>query len=484
MWVKLWLAYVACGPFQLWFSTGVSSVFWSQRCPVDSLDGECWRSWRRFQADGGNAATTEAALMPNGESLTVTQAAQLGLVYRLARRKWHSANGLDINHWIDPDPWNPSAGNASSSSMAPPAAPSNPTVGERKMKFASVLDQADETEFQIAPESQRQAWLEVFIRKVGGLPQEAEEPTVEQLSALNRRINSGGTPFADFGVWLPFGRKAMKAHRYRTFLPSPEGGCIMREMPGPASFSQWQASYRVYRTALLMLDVIAMSTLVSYESLIERFSKLYPGAWHLVVEADNLARGEHLMRLKVITAMEISGGAAPPERWDPDAPWESMFRKLLKDHHFWAEQIHVPANAWLSHGSRRKPMTPAESIANGAMRGGRDAIRAETEDPKEPGTSSPARRTRNQNRRDNKRKRHQQDQEELQKFRKGGGKGKNSKGKEKTQLCYAWNNNNGACAGLPPGAACQGRVAREHRCTKCNSPGHPSHSCTSGTQAS
>ena len=202
--------------------------------------------------------------------------------------------------------------------------------------------------------------------------------------------------------------------------------------------------------------------------------------------------------------MEISSGGQAPELWDATAPWEAMFRRLLKDHHFWAEQIHVPANAWLSHGSKGRPLTPAEAVASGSMQGGREAIRSEVEPPKDSAASSPARRTKNQNRRDNKRRKQQQDQEELQRLRKGGGKGKNSKGKEeelqrlrkgggkgknsngkgKTQLCYAWNNNNGACAGLPPGSACQGRVTREHRCAKCNSPGHPSHACTSGTQAS
>lgn len=53
---------------------------------------------------------------------------------------------------------------------------------------------------------------------------------------------------------------------------------IMKEMPGPATFTQWQASFRVYRTALLMLEVLTMATMVSYESMIEKFTKLYLGA--------------------------------------------------------------------------------------------------------------------------------------------------------------------------------------------------------------
>ena len=116
------------------------------------------------------AAVSEAALLPNGDPLTVTQAAQLGLVYRLARRVWRVKNWLDLIHWVDPGPWNPTGGVMPPTTSTPGSGSTSPPVGERKMKYASVLDQADETEFVIAPETQRQVCLETYIRKVGGLP--------------------------------------------------------------------------------------------------------------------------------------------------------------------------------------------------------------------------------------------------------------------------------------------------------------------------
>ena len=51
------------------------------------------------------AAAVEGAALVNGDQLTVIQAAQLGLVYRLARRKIHADAGLDLQLWVDPDPW-------------------------------------------------------------------------------------------------------------------------------------------------------------------------------------------------------------------------------------------------------------------------------------------------------------------------------------------------------------------------------------------
>ena len=400
------------------------------------------------------AACAESATPPSGVNLSPVQAAQCGLVYRLARRKVHNDNGLDLALWLDPDPWGDTA---TSTPMAtqPTTAASSP---DRKMKYSQILDQSDDTEFIIAGEHQKQLWLQTFINKTGGLPLEAEEPSTEQISALQKRITAGLGPYADFALFLPYGKKAIRAQKYRTYLPSPEGGYIMKEVPGPSSFVQWQASFRVYRTALLMLEVATMATLVAYESHVEKLSRLYQGAWHLIVAADDLARADHLTRLRVAVQMDVHNGITPPPCWDTSNPWEALFRLLVKDQTFWQEQVHVPANAWLAHGSKGIPLTPAEAYAANSMHGGTNAIRPETEAfSMEAATTG--KRTRNQARREGKKKRIQADREELQKLRgtsenKGKGKGKD---KGAPQLCYAWNNNNGACAGLPPGSGCQGR---------------------------
>ena len=422
------------------------------------------------------AQAVESAELEDGTKVTVIQATQLGLVYRLARRKLHLDNGLDLNLWVDPDPWQESS---ASFPPSPPTSQSHPQP-DRKMKFSAVLDQSDETEFAVATEQQKQLWLQNYVSLTGGLPQENEEPSTEQISAMRRRILQGMSPYADFALFVPYGKKAMRAHKYRTYLPAPGGGYMMREVPGPSNFTQWQASFRVYRTTLLMLDVVTMATLVSYEALIEKLTRLYPGAWHLIVAADDLGRSEHLNRLKVTTLMEIADGGKVPQRWDEKAPWEALFKLLLKDHHFWSEQVHVPANAWLSHGAKGVPSTPAEALAESTMYGGADALKPEVEGSKKdptPGSSPSARRSKNKIRRELKKKRDAADREELRTWRaKGQTKGK-GKGKQGSQLCFAWNNNNGACAGLPPGSKCQGRVPREHKCTTCGSPGHPAHQC-------
>ena len=422
------------------------------------------------------ATCSETALLPDGSHLSPIQAAQVGLVYRLARRKVHVDNGLDLAFWVDPDPWGTIAPAPTVGTPPSPAA----TTPERKIKFSQILDQSDETEFVVEAEQQKQLWLQIYINKTGGLPLEAEEPSTEQISAIRKRLSAGLGPYADFALFLPYGKKALRAQKYRTYLPTPEGGYLMKEVPGPSCFSQWQGSFKVYRSALLMLDVASMATLVAYESHIEKMSKLYSSAWHLIVAADDLARAEHLTRLRVTTSMEITNGGKPPPCWDKDNPWEALFRLVIKDSSFWQEQVHLPANAWLAHGARGIPHTPAEAYASSSMQGGLEAIRADTEAVKASPQRTSGQRTKNQIRKEGKRKRIQADREELQRLRgasnKGNGKGKD-KDKGAPQLCFAWNNNNGACAGLHPGSACQGKVTREHKCTSCGSPGHPAHQC-------
>eukprot|EP00435_Cladocopium_sp_Y103_P066040 s503_g28.t1 len=163
-----------------------------------------------------------------------------------------------------------------------------------------------------------------------------------------------------------------------------------------------------------------MSTAVSYEDHVERLNRTYAGCWHLIVQAHDLARLEHLFRLKVSIDMSLARGTKAPPLWSESNLWECLFRLLVKDAEFWSQQVHIPANAWLAHGTKQKLLTPAEAIASTSIQGGLNTIEG-IADCKET-----------------------RQQEESA----AGGAGPKSdrkkgrgKGKEKSQACYAWNNN-------------------------------------------
>ena len=77
--------------------------------------------------------------------------------------------------------------------------------------------------------------------------------------------------------------------------------------------------------------------------------------------------------------LEIDQGAPLPLGWNADEPWD-IWGKILRDKDYWSEQVHVPAIAWTARGRKRKPLSPMQEIADGALRGGHQALQPELEE--------------------------------------------------------------------------------------------------------
>ena len=270
------------------------------------------------------AAALSQAMLPSDVPLTAVQAAHVGLVWKLARKIMYTKGGGAWDNWVEEDPWSTSGLNDSSSSspMRPTSVdPDAKATKDRTLKFAQVLDQGDDGEFEVLGEEAKMTLLQKYIATTGSLPEEEEEPTIEQLSAVKKKLSMGKPPFADFGVFVPFGRKALRASRYRTWVPTAEG-YASKELPGPANFTQWRACFRVFTTAMIMLQECALAPLHAYELYVEKLTRLYPDAWHLVYAADEMARGELLSRLKLKVAMDQQEGKPVPLNFDEKKPWE------------------------------------------------------------------------------------------------------------------------------------------------------------------
>ena len=345
----------------------------------------------------------------------------------------------------------------------------------------------DESEFQILDEATKAGLVQKYMETTGGLPGEEEEPSREQLSALYRKIYAlSAPPYADFSVFTPYGRKTMRASRFRNYIPTGDGFYAVKELPGPASYAQWLACYRVWRVAMIMLGTISLANLQAYELFMEKLNKLYPTAWHLLVQADDKGRSEHLSRLQLQAMIEHQKGGKVPQGWLPSKPsWDPIFRLLIEDGSYWAENVHNPALVWMAHGSRGMPKTPEERVATVEMVGGSAALHPQVEKVQEVLGGGP-KRLANKEKREAKRRRIVAEREELARLRgdqRDGGKAGEGKGKSKeggVQLCFAWNNNNAPCKDIPPGGECQNKVKRAHKCTKCGSPGHQSLNCSQG----
>ena len=428
------------------------------------------------------AQAVETCALADGSSLNVVQAAQVGLVWRLARRNMWIAGGGDIAHWIDPNPWE----TASAATQTTTTSTTSAAEGERKIKLASVIDQGDDSEMIVTAEGTKvfRKALERYVTIMGGPPTEETEPTLEQFLALQRRIKAGHPPYADFAIFVPFARRSSKASRYRSYVPRGDGEYQVRELPGPASLVQWSACFKVYRTALVMLNAVTLASLQNYQEMVERFARRYASCWHLVYAAEDRARAELSARWAHRFAMKAAAGEATPTSWTEADPWEAVFKAIVDDQAYWQEQLHQPALTWLARGGKGALHTPQEEYM-ATLQGGLPAYTA----PQDTKTSVKKRKRAKGN---VQRTASLSDQGSGKPG--GGGAGKGAgKGNASAatssghsagvvapsglQRCFGWNNGNGPCAGLPPGTPCQGKVKRDHSCTGCGSPGHPSKDC-------
>ena len=456
------------------------------------VDAVCWQAFCAAAGDPGEdlrplsqlppgiiiqsiSATTKA----DGSRLTTMEASQLGLVYRASRRAVFLQAGGAPADFCDVGLWEETPPQMSRASTI--VGTTTPGVGERKLKFSQVLDQSDDTEFIAEHEVEKAKWLTHYIHTTGGLPPEEEEPSLEQLSALHKKVKIlNMVPFVDFSIWGPFGSKQAKAVKYRSFFLQADGSYLARELPGPSTLIQWTASFKVMRCAFVMIDICSLATLLSYETFFVRLCQQYVGAWHLLVSADEKARSTHLERLRLQLRLDRDRGIPLPYNYDASRPWDFLWRQMTDDAKFWNENVHWPALQWMSRGSKSVPKTPIEVQADALVHGGSNALHPEVERQAEGSQASSPTKAR----REARKKKWKAEKEELESFRKkskggkgagGGGKGKSTS--EGAELCYAWNNGNGDCRDVPPGSECKSRVKRLHRCTVCGSPGHPSKDC-------
>ena len=279
-------------------------------------------------------------------------------------------------------------------------------------------------------------------------------------------------------MFVPYGVKALRASKFRNYTLTASGYST-KDLPGPSGYIQWRACYRILRTTLIMLDAASISALHNYEVHIERLTRNFPTAWHMVYSAGELARSSHSSRCSKLL-MEIRGGAAPPANWDENRLWDWVFQQLVVDDTFWHTQVNGPALTWMAAGSRGSPKTPAEQLALHYMEGGLKAMTSATEQM----TSTRRSTSRSMRRRRRPKRTDGHNSPKQSKGGEGGGGGKKGKGKGgaggsggSRQKCFSWNNGTPPCGELSPGQTCVQKIQRLHRCTVCDSPGHPSRSC-------
>ena len=424
------------------------------------------------------------ARLPLGESLSAINATQVGLMWRLSRRIMAYRGGMAEINFEDTDPWKSVS---SEGGTTPTASSERPTgastsVKEKVLKMSSLIDQMDESELLPPSLHTVNKWHSQYVRLMGSMPDESEEPSAGQLAGLAKRMDGGGPPYVDFAVFLPYGRRSEKSHKFRTYVPLGNGEIqVIKEQPGPPNYQAWLACWRVFKCACIMLDILNLAALARYETAIEKMVRQWPAAWGLICSAEDKARSERWMRLHRRTLGDRDTGRQVPHDWSEDKPWSALLVMLATDYEFWSEQVHVPAASWLANGQRGAPrVATEEAILDHLPIGTFDS-------DKDPGGGDRKRQS-NRDKRIAKRKRLADEREELAKLRRGqvptGGQKGGGKGKSKDQagepICFSWAGKFGPCKDIPPGGKCACSIKRAHKCRKCLSPSHQDADCPGG----
>ena len=301
--------------------------------------------------------------------LTVVESTQVGLLWRVARRK---AEKVDAELFLTtptpalttgPGGVGTGAGTGPPAPAAAAAGPGNDPA-KRKIKVSSVLDQADEAEVPELNRAEIDGYFKVLEKNKGGSVRPETEPSPEQVSALKvRLVDLDMSPYADFALFVGFQHRFAKSLKFKNHLLQPDGSFRTVEVPGPPNYDAWLASWSVFENALLMFEVkdaagdrIPMVTQSALDLYRDRFRDLvvrYPHVWHLLVVAEDRCRAEHFPRLRRKLTEDHDHGLEP--RFQPGRPWERVFRVAAHDKEYWDEHVRDPAIRFMASSKVKAP---------------------------------------------------------------------------------------------------------------------------------
>ena len=154
--------------------------------------------------------------------------------------------------------------------------PKGPT--RKKRKFEEVLEQGEEGTFEVMSHAEARGVRKNYKTVMGRKPPVNCKATTDQLSALRSRMADGRAPFADFGIFGPFGKKIAKLRKFEVRKMVGDE-IVTKYITGPSDHEEWLSSWRVYRAALIALDAVSAGSLDLYQEGIRVLVALCPNSW-------------------------------------------------------------------------------------------------------------------------------------------------------------------------------------------------------------
>ena len=159
--------------------------------------------------------------------------------------------------------------------LASTQGPPIPNFSARNLKLSHIIDPTLDAPLVSLSPAKVRLLFEAYALKQGAKPDRAVEPTQDQLSAVQQLLDSDHTPYVDFAIFGPYGKRMLERLTYYAFVSQPDGSWIRRELDGPNSFSVWWSSWRVLRTLLILLNVADPEHLDNYAEHIRNLDLRY-----------------------------------------------------------------------------------------------------------------------------------------------------------------------------------------------------------------
>ena len=182
--------------------------------------------------------------------------------------------------------------------------------------IAAIIDQTDDGEFPVANEDTKASFYQLASRRRGA-------DARADLGCHEAHPDPGHCAVCRFcnicAVWL----QSLTCQQVQDLHPDIDGV----HDPRP-SWTLWVRPMAgllpgtVLRTTLIMLDSVSLSALHNYEAHVERLTRNFLTARHLIYSADELAWSAHSNRTRSKLLMELKAGKTAPANWDPRRPWD------------------------------------------------------------------------------------------------------------------------------------------------------------------
>ena len=218
----------------------------------------------------------------------------------------------------------------------------------RKLKLSVILDPTLDAEVIPLAVAEQARLYELYRGKFGDFPGADNDPSPDQLAALQQVLASGALPFACFTIFGPHGQRLLRRQTFTGYqLNVATGEWSKKEQPGPSSYHMWHRCWRVYRAAMLLLDACDAEMLDNYAETIRNYvTQFGDETWFLISRADAMMRSEQMERIR----RQLR--SAPNYGYTEQNPWSACFMAACKDHEFWSRELCTPATLFLARHKR------------------------------------------------------------------------------------------------------------------------------------